>query len=546
MKNFLLIILAIILPLSIISCDKEKSFSLNKISRYETGIFYEGAMEIPAYDKNTKKLFVTNDYESSVDVIDLTNINKPIKLGSINVSGIGKGVTSVAVRNGILVIAVNAKHDNQNGKVLIYNTENDFSKNAFPIADYTVGVLPDMVGISPDGKKICTANEGEPGEDQDGNECDPEGSISIIDFVEEISIENVSFGDVTTIDFKSYDSQKDQLLAKGVRIFPGIDVSKDLEPEYLTFDKNSSKIWVSLQEQNSFAIIDLITKEIIDIKSFGYKNHNHIGNGLDAAEDGLININNWPVLGMYMPDTIASFSIKGKNYIITANEGDDRGEDINVADLILDPITFPNYESLIQSSAIGDLAVSSIYGDTDNDGDYDNLYSYGTRSFSIWNEKGDLLWDSGDQFEQKVSEISPDYFNIGLKIKKGKFKDLEKDARSGNSGPEPEGVAIGKVEGKTLVFIGLEKQGGIMMYDVSNPKSPEFIQYIESRNYNSEIQLNGEIYNEQGTPAEFIESDLNPEGIIFVSKKDSPINKPLLIVAYEKSGSVVIYEIDTI
>jgi Ca2+-binding RTX toxin-like protein len=247
-------------------------------------------------------------------------------------------------------------------------------------------------------------------------------------------------------------------------------------------------------------------------------------NGLDASDrDNAINIQNWPVFGMYQPDSIATFTANGQTYYITANEGDSRNEVQRVSALTLDPTAFPNATQLKASTALGRLEVSAIDGDTDGDGDYDKLFSYGARSFSIWDSKGNLVFDSGDDLERITAAAFPNNFNASNDS--NSF-----DNRSDNKGPEPEGVAVGVIDGRTYAFIGLERIGGVMMYDVTTPSSPQFVQYLNNRNFS-------------GDPLAGTAGDLGPEGLTFVSAEDSPIGRPMLVVANEISGSTTVYDV---
>ena len=254
-------------------------------------------------------------------------------------------------------------------------------------------------------------------------------------------------------------------------------------------------------------------------------------NTLDVSdEDGVINLQNQPIFGMFQPDAIASFSANGQTYIISANEGDSRdydgfSEETRVEDVTLDPTAFPNAGELQQAENLGRLQITDTLGDTDGDGDFDQLFSYGARSFSIWDGAGNLVFDSGDQFERIIADQLPDYFNSD------NDDNDSFDSRSDAKGPEPEGVVTGVVDGKTYAFIGLERVGGIMVYDVSNPSNPQFTQYINNRDFTVDAES-----PEAG--------DIGPEGLAFISAEDSPNGIPLLAVANEISGTTTLYEIN--
>ena len=243
-------------------------------------------------------------------------------------------------------------------------------------------------------------------------------------------------------------------------------------------------------------------------------------NGLDASDKDGIDIGNQPVYGLYQPDAIAAYEVDGAVYYVTANEGDARDEDERLEDLELDPDAFPNAEELKAEDELGRLEVSTIDGDIDGDGDYDRLVSYGGRSFSIRDANGNLVFDSGDAFAQITAEQVPELFNSNGTI--DSF-----DSRSDAKGAEPEGVVIGEIEDKFYAFVGLERTGGIMVYDISDPAAPEFIQYVNPIDEETKDAL-----------------DLAPEDLQFISAEDSPNGEPLLTVSNEVSGTVSIYQID--
>lgn len=489
------------------------AFSLTPIGTYETGVFDDGAAEISAYDPLNQRLFVTNGSSKQIDILDLSNPQIPSLVSSIDLGG---GINSVAYKNGIFALAIEADNRQDPGRIAFLNT------NGTLLNSVTVGALPDMVTFSPDGKKVLVANEGEPSDDY---AVDPEGSISIIDLSG-----GVGSATVKTAGFTPFNNRG---LAPSIRIFgPGATVAQDLEPEYIAISEDSTKAWVTLQENNALGIIDLITGEVTDIVGLGFKDHSLAGNGLDASdEDGAINIATYPNLfGMYQPDAIASYTMGGKTYIVSANEGDARdydafSEEERVEDLILDPTAFPNAEELQAEENLGRLQVTNTLGDTDGDGDFDRLYAFGGRSFSIWDEAGNLVFDSGDEFEQIIAKAFPEFFNADN-------TENDFDGRSDNKGPEPEGVTIGEIGGRTYAFIGLERIGGIMAYDITNPLKPLFKGYFNNRNF-------------LGDPEAGTAGDLGPEGVLFISGEDSPNNLPLLITTNEVSGSTTIYAIDT-
>ncbi len=931
------------------------SIEINPISTYSTGIFDQSAAEINAFDASTNRLFVVNANNVTVEVLDLSNPNNPIKIGEINATTFGGVANSVAVKNGIVAIAIEAVQKTDAGKVVFFASNGDFTTalNSVP-----VGALPDMLTFTVDGKKVLVANEGE----SDGN-IDPNGSISIIDLSN--GVQNAT---VATAGFTKFNGSENNLRNAGVRIFPNKNVAQDVEPEYISISADQTTAYVSLQENNAIAIVDIATatvkaimplgfgdrsrglpaletfdfnnlanlsngngdlisatgetvklggfsglwyegvaengnlkfltipdrgpnrdasgndtvfvlpnyqarvvsfelnettKEIIitneillkrpngkpltglpnipnfdqrgvdangnpitntlqglqhltinangsvydslgadlegivkaangdlwavdeyrpsiyhfdqngtlinrfvpentaalanllnptanfklgdfgqetlpaeyfsrrgnrgfegmaldtdngilyafiqtplsnpnrsasnnssvirmlginpsngetvaeyiyllqkpaigeevvdkigdavyagngqfyiierdssleataqkfvykfdltgatnlrspntpkllpnktleqhtadelaalgigvidkvkvtNLPSLGYLpsdkaegltilpdgrlavlNDNDFGivegiekiqlglidfnqsNGLDTSDrDNSINITNHPIFAMFMPDAIATYQVEGKTYIVTANEGDSRGEEIRVGNnnVILDAVKFPNALELKENTNLGRLNISSIDGDIDGDGDYDRLQTYGNRSFSIWDENFNLVFDSGDQFETFIAtQIAADGLPFNA-FNTNHTNNDSFDTRSDDKGIEPEGITIGVIDGQTYAFIGLERASGIMVYNISNPNQPEFVKYLNNRNY---LDQNGLVIptNTNGVtnPAT---GDLGPEGLTFINAEDSPNGKPLLVVSNEVSGTTTIYQIDLI
>lgn len=622
--------------------------SLSYMGRYSAGVYEVSAAEIPAYDPVNQRIFMVNAQSGAVDVLDASNPASPVYIDSLATSVPAATINSVALHDGLLAVAVEASPKTAPGVVELYDaTTFEFLDSA------PVGALPDMVTFTPDGKYVLVANEGEPNDDYS---IDPEGSVSVVEV--ELLADRRGFGSNRTAGFGTFESQKQELMEKGVRIFGpannslryGHDniasVARDMEPEYITVSEDSSTAWVSLQENNAFAKLDIASATITDILPLGFKDYGAEGNAIDASdEDGpggdpKLNFQLWPgVVGMYHPDAISSYSVDGKTYIVSANEGDARawGEDDDnywgldeevagdrskgfveelrlkhlvhhngfqrrfaddmppqLAELavgaVLDPEVFgycgaglnPDRQAgacredeavdeTNENGGLGRLNISWVQGyHTNDDGSpvyydragnlapgadastgylmYHTLYSYGARSFSIWDgETGEQVWDSGDFFEKFLAEQTDfecglgqdrsipcvDYFNTGHN--EGNAFDSRSDAK----GPEPEGVTVGRIGDRAFAFIGLERMGGVMVFDITDPAAPQFQDYINTReNWVDEP----EELDKEGRLSEV--GDLGPEGLVFVAAADSPTGEPMLIVGNEVSGTTSIYNID--
>ena len=482
------------------------------LGTYAAGAFNEGAAEIVDYHPKSQRLFVVNGAAKTIDILDISDPSDPKKVAEISAANHGKAANSVSIHGDLVALAVQAKDKTDPGKVVIYKTSGEFVK------EFTVGALPDMVTFSPDGNYVLAACEGEPSDDYS---VDPEGTVAIIDISK-----GVDQGTVKIADFRNWNTQG---APEGARIVKtGATAAQDFEPEYIAVSPNSKTAWVTLQENNALGVIDIAAGKITDVVGLGFKDHSKIA--LDVSnKDDEINLGNWPVWGMYQPDAIVAYEVGGETYLVMANEGDSKdydgwSEEARVKDLTLDSKAFPNAAELQDSANLGRLKTTTSLGDTDGDGDHDQIYAYGGRSFSIWNAAGEMIYDSGDDIERILSETFPSEFN-STNDENGSFDD-----RSDDKGPEPEAIEIGQMGAKFYAFVGLERMGGLMIYDVTNPAAPSFIDYVTTRNF-------------EGDPAAGTAGDLGPEGMKFIPKKDSPNGKPLLAVANEVSGTTTLFEL---
>jgi hypothetical protein len=521
--------------------SNSSAVELTVLGTYATGIYRQSAAEIVAHDPGTQRLFVVNAFAASVDVLDISDPTTPTKIADIDMTLYGGIANSVAVRGGLVAVAMEAFVKTDPGLVVFFN-----STTLAPLSAVTVGALPDMVTFTPNGRYLLVANEGEPNTYNDEGEpsIDPEGSVSIIDLSGNIAKLNQS--KVRTADFKAFNGMETELRAAGIRIFgPNATVAQDLEPEYIAVSADSRTAWVTLQENNAMAVIDIGSAKVTELIPLGYKDHSLPGNGLDpsdrdneAGTGTAIKIVNQPVKGMYQPDSIESYTYRNQTFLVMANEGDARdytgfNEEVRAghASYVLDPVAFPDAATLKQNRNLGRLTVSNATGDLDGDGDFDEIHAFGGRSFSIRAASGALVFDSGDQMEQLTAALYPDHFNASN-------HNNSFDSRSTSKGPEPEGLALGRAWGRTYAFVGLERIGGIMVYDVTNPYAVQFKSYINNRNF--------ALVPGPGTIAPAVPSigDLGPEGLTFIKAENSPNGLPLLVVGNEVSGTTTIYQVN--
>lgn len=497
-----------------VAASPEPGISLHLLGRYESGSYLTSSAEIVAHDPRTQRLFVVNAFDGTLDVLDIRDPSTPRRVAVLATPG----ANSVAVHNGVLAVAQQAQPKTDPGTVAFFD-----AGSGRKLREVTVGALPDMLTFTPDGRRVVVANEGEPSSYcADGT--DPVGSVSVIDLSA-----GVAAATVRTAGFESWNGREDQLRAAGVRIFgPNASAAQDLEPEYVAVDKTGRTAWVTLQENNALATVDLKSATVTAIVPLGHKDHSQPGNGFDASNrDGKIDVRSRPTLGMYQPDAIASFHVKGRTWLVTANEGDAReydcfDEQARVGGIDLDPTVFPDAAMLKASAELGRLRVTTT-SPRNEAGQYTQLHSFGGRSISVWDHTGRQIWDSADQLEQLIARELPAHFNAN-------HEENDFDSRSDDKGPEPEGVVVGKIRGRSYAFVGLERVGGIVTFDLTDPRHPVLAGYVNSRDF-------------AGDPEAGTAGDLGPEGLLFIPARRSPTGRPLLAVGNEVSGSTAIYEI---
>ena len=490
---------------------------LSLIGRYSTGSVNSdgGIAEIVVYNKDNRRIYLVNGALGSLDIVNAGDLRsgrftEMSLYRRIDVSALGSmhgfvygDLTSVAIstRNKLVALAVQHPEYNMPGYIVLVDYEGNYLRH------YQAGVQPDMITFTPDEQFVLTADEGEPRQGYDGNAIDPPGSVTIL---------NVASGEVSVVGFENFDAAQARaaLVQNGVILNTGTRPSLDFEPEYIAVSEDNRTAWVALQEANAIAVLDIPGRRFTSVLGLGFKDHSLPQNSLDALRDGRIELANHDLLGVYMPDGIAAVTIRGTNYVLTANEGDAR--------------EWNNYDDIaeirIDNNRIDIINVSLKEGLNAN-----RNYLYGARSFSIWDMSAvtsgsglaSLVYDSGNDFERITAELFPENFNAS-------HTNNELDSRSGRKGPEPEYISILRAGNRIYAVIGLERIGGIMVYDISNPQAPVFYDYINTRDFSQSA------LEEMG--------DLGPEGLYAVEARDSPTRHSLIFVANEVSGTISAYE----
>lgn len=491
------------------------SLDLTEVGRYDAGMTNPdgGVMEIVSYNTVTGWAYAVNGNTGNLTAIALKDMEQGSTIDALDGNDIDVkslvedssftygDMTSVAVSpdGSTLAVALQAEDYTAAGRVALFTCNQDgtlsFEKT------FTVGVQPDMVTFTSDGSRILTADEGEPREGYEAGSVDPAGSVSVID---------LASGAVAVLGFGGFDAQT--LAGQGVLIGKVNgqlnSAAADLEPEYITVAEDGNTAYVTLQEANAVATIDLNALEITKVQSLGFVDLSLAENAIDVEDDGQhAPVTLQDAMAAYMPDGIASYTVNGKTYLVTANEGDARewGDYCNEAKEKL--TTTDGTET--NKVRVLDKNLVAVPDESKN-------YLFGSRGYAIFDaETMELVYSSGNDMESLTAQYLPDYFNCSN-------DNVALDDRSQKKGPEVESVTLGQVGDATYAFVGLERIGGVMVYDITDPTNPSYVNYINSRDFSEDIA-----------------GDVSPEGLCFIPASQG--QDALLLSACEVSGTVAVY-----
>ncbi len=490
------------------SFEEQADLTLSRLSSISIGETNPdgGVAEIVAYNSDTKEAYVVNGQDGLLYRFDVQSDGMTLK-DSKNVKDLVEGfaygdMTSVAVDTvgDKIAVALQAENYAEPGCVVLM----DYDLNV--TGEYQVGVQPDMVTFTPDGTMVLAANEGEPRDGYGEGAVDPEGSVSIISLINQT---------VTNAGFDNFDAQT--LVSQGVLIGKVNgrlnDAANDLEPEYIATSSDSKTAYVTLQEANAIATVDLSTKEVTQVQSLGFKDLGQDINAIDLVEDGAYTPKTYSnAEGVYMPDGINVYEANGTRYLVTANEGDAR-EWGDYCNEIKENVAADD-GTVAEKVRVIDTALTAVPDDG-------KTYLFGGRSFAIYNaDTMEQVYDSGNAFEAKTAGYLPAWFNCSN-------DDIDFDSRSAKKGPEAESVTVGQIGNNTYAFIALERIGGVMVYDVTNPANAQYVNYINTRSFD-----------------QVVSGDVAPEGLSFIPANMIDNGKPMLLAANEVSGTVAAYSMD--
>ncbi len=506
---------------------------LTQLSTYDGGYFSTTSAEVPpAYDRRERRLYYINKARRSIDVLDIDDPGHLHRDKTFDLGPAALGAQAVAFRSGVLATAFSGPTKSSDGVVSF--VDRDGRPQAPPAL---VGPQPTMLVFTPDARKLLVPGRGEASDDYS---ADPQGTITILHWCEHFPCSSVG---TKRIDFSAFDGRRSELVSRGVRLHgPHASVAQDMEPESITVSANSRTAWVTLQRNNALAVLDLTAERVIDILPLGYKNNALPGMGLDASDvDGRIRIKPWHLRSFYEPDYLEAFTAGADTFLVTANEGDPRDfsgytEVARFGDLPLDRAAFPNGARLQLPQNLGRLQVSRVDG-IGRGGRFVNAYAFGGRSLAVWTTRGELIADTGDSFERIIAAAVPAFFNAP-------DDSNQSDRTSQGRGAEPEPLTVGTIAGRTYAFVGFERLGGVMVYDITDPRSPQFQQYINNRNFAVDPATVC-TKDMPKSPACAAAGDLSVEGVLFIPASDNKLGVPLLIASHETSDTVTVFRINS-
>lgn len=463
----------------------------------------------------------------------------PTFAGAANISSVSS-VLADARGFGVASVIPTANGSGNFGRISFFDRSTGVILNTLD-----VGYHPDSVTITPDGTKLIIANEGEfvTTAGAESTFARP-GSISVVD-ISSVTSGNFasSIGALSATNVSTYDFSPTNF-ANGVSLTGIRDntfltnnasttaLAVNIEPEYIT--ASNTKAYITLQENNAIATFDLTTNTYEAIRSLGSITQTVDASDRDNGSNGpSIGIND-TVKGLPMPDTITQFTRSGTTYLVTANEGDARGDDGDTARAgspgLVDTVDNGNGDlfysgSVNNSTGIGRLDILKDMGNLDTDAGIEDPHMLGTRSFTIWDAAtGALVFDSGSMIESYVAANDPTTFNMN----NGSPSDF--DTRSDNKGPEPEALAFGSIDGRDYVFLGAERQNGIFQFDITDLNNVSIVSY----------------FNSVTNTTDFGGAFISPESILFLDALSNPTGKNLLVVGFEgnaSNGSIAVFEI---
>ena len=405
--------LCALLALSPLAC----ALQLKPLALYQSG--FAAGSEIVSVQASSLRVIVSNSVEGLVDILQLDPAKGLERIARHSLVAPGAGeITSAAFhpREAIFAVCVRDSDSLKNGHV-----EFRAAADGKLLKRIEIGVWPDSLAFSPSGEFVVVANEGEGYVRAGEGFRSGEGSISLIDLrggVANAKHSLINLPDLAGVEGATQAEHK-RLLEReidGEELKVPFGTSPEhIEPEYVAFSPDGARAYVSLQENNAIAVIDVQQGKLDTVFGLGTVRH-----AADIVDDGKYEPSA-ELFALREPDGIA-VSADGR-YLLTADEGDS------------DP-------KIAKTQA--------------------GLPSGGGRTVSVFDAiTGKLLGDTASQLDDMAAKAG-----------------VYPDARSPNKGSEPEGVVSFAAFGKRLAVATLERADALALIDLEQPAQPKVLQVI--------------------------------------------------------------------
>ncbi|ESP05519.1 hypothetical protein LOTGIDRAFT_152377 [Lottia gigantea] len=522
--------------------------SYDPVTNNEVYKLFGGTAEESAYDPNDQIIYVVGEDSYVLHIVDMENPRAPKILMEHRFLQTDGKPRDVEVCNGRVAVSLSSPVEVYDGHVKFFTTYDRTTQTFSYQSQLPVGVHPDNIEFTNNCAKLVVANEGVHGKDPFNRFSDPEGSISII------TIPTTGSPTERIAGFNQFNSRTD---IRHVSSFaPNNDImtatlAQDIEPEYISISSDGKIAFVTLQENNAIAQVDLNSGVVININSLGSKDWSDLQ--LDTSDrDGGVHLRSYPIHGLYQPDVIKQFKVGKKTYLVTANEGavrqytkevdgliwsdgvlaDELGRGNLLNEIAINNATFVN--ELKTDSRLGRLRVSRIDGTTLYG--LQKIYTYGGRGFSIWEagSYGSPVYDSGDEIEKKNAASLKTIFNTDCAAWTNQSPETLRDSTSDNMGPKLNAMDVKSSNGTLFMAVGSETMGSVYLYVVDKSSITAELQTIKYDGGTGDLW--SDLYDNNMAGNAYI-SDIR-----IIPMSQSPTNQTLLYVLGGGSGSIAIYQ----
>lgn len=372
-----------------------------------------GGDESLGYQAATRRLAVGNGALGRVRVLSLADPAAPEQIADLDLAlPAGHSLNGIDFHpSANLIAVVVAAPGDAPGEIWLLDADSGAVR-----ASYPAGIDPDGIHFSPDGRRLAVPNEAENyRRAAGGGYVSAPGSVTVVELGEalgrgravQVPLPPLPMGHGLTV-------ESDQRLLKREVDGREVEIPFDsgdpahLEPEHAAFAPDGATVYVSLQENNGVAVIDVASGSLSGVYALGAVEH-----AADLEDDGEVDFSE-TLTAFREPDQIA-VTTDGR-YLVTADEGD----------------TDPKASKSDWGPAGGGRTVSVLDAAT-----------------------GEVLGDTGSQLDEAAAAAG-----------------VYPDGRSDNKGSEPEGLAVFAAGDGIWAVVGLERAEAVALIDLADPRVP--------------------------------------------------------------------------